>query len=255
MIIMGKTNEINTLDAKFHTLSDKYKLVKTSDMIEKLEGQGFKLESFVANKVKKKERQGFQKHRAIFSHPSLLKSSHDDGVPQLILTNSHDGTSAVILQLGFFRLVCSNGLIIGKTIGEPIALRHSGKYLYEELDRAVEKIAAQVATLDEAITKMKLKTMTSNEIKELQRQSIDSRLLDGEKLLEVSMRVNRSEDSELDLFTVMNVIQENLIRGGAVLTVERENKTKQKTLRAVNSIHTQTKINTAVWDNAFKLVA
>lgn len=254
-MIIGGTKSIETLDAKLPTLSNKYKLVKTSDLISKLENQGFKLESFVANKVKKKERQGFQKHRAVFSHDTLLKSEHSDGFPQLLLTNSHDGTSAVVLQLGFFRLVCSNGLVAGKMIGEPISLRHSGKYLYDELDKAVEKIAAQVVTLNESIKKMKSKIMSVGEIIELQEKTLSTRLLDGEKLITSTFKVNREEDTKLDLFTVMNVIQENLIRGGAVLTVERENKTKQKTLRAVKSIHTQTKINTTVWDNAFQLVA
>jgi hypothetical protein len=255
MIILGGNNTVNTLDAKLPSLSEKYKLVKTSELIAKLETKGFKLESFIANKVKKKERQGFQKHRAVFSHDTLLKSDHSDGYPQLLLTNSHDGTSAVVLQLGFFRLVCSNGLIAGKMIGEPIALRHSGKYLYDELDKAVEKIAAQIITLNDSITKMKNKVMSVGEIIELQEKTLETRLLDGEKLITSTFKINREEDTKLDLFTVMNVIQENLIRGGAVLTVERENKTKQKTLRAVNSIHTQTKINTAVWDNAYKLVA
>lgn len=254
MILGDKT--INTLDAKLPTLSDKYKLVKTSELISKLENKGFKLESFVSNKVKKKERQGFQKHRAVFSHPTLLKSNHTEGYPQLLLTNSHDGTSAVVLQLGFFRIVCSNGLVAGKMIGEPISLKHSGKYLYEELDKAVEKIAAQIITLNDSITKMKNKVMSVEEIIELQEKTLqNTRLLEGEKLVNSTFKINRDEDTKLDLFTVMNVIQENLIRGGANVIVEKDNKTKQKTLRAVNSIHTQTRINVEVWDNAYKLVA
>ena len=83
------TTEIQTLDKKLPTLSDKYKLAKTSDIVKRIEGMGFTMSKFVAMKVRKKERQGFQKHRAIFTSPELKATS--DGVPQLLLTNSHDG--------------------------------------------------------------------------------------------------------------------------------------------------------------------
>lgn len=101
------TPTIDTFDQKFHTLTDKYKLAKTRDIIDRIVGLGFTLDKFVANKTRKKERVGFQKHRAIFTSP-LMKATAD-GVPQLLLTNSHDGTSCIELQLGFFRMVCSNG--------------------------------------------------------------------------------------------------------------------------------------------------
>lgn len=250
----GSTN-VTTLDTAYSEVSDKYKLVKTNDMIEKLKAQGFKLESFVANKVKKVERQGFQKHRAVFSHDTLLKGNHVDGIPQLVLTNSHDGTSSVVLQLGFFRLICSNGLMVGKTVGNPIRLRHSGKNIYEQLDRGVERIVAQLTALNDAIDKMKAKVLTDSEIRAFQEKALSSRV-DANIVKSFNFSINRPEDKAKDLFTVMNVIQENLIRGGATMIVDKGNdRTGLRTLRPIRSIAVQSSINTDLWDSAMSMVA
>lgn len=243
---------VNTFDQKFPTLSDKYKLAKTSDIVKRIEELGFKMNSFVALKTRKKERQGFQKHRAIFTSPELKATS--DGVPQLLLTNSHDGTSSVVLQLGFFRYVCSNGLIVGSNIIEPIRVRHSGNDFDERLIVAINYIVAQAHKLTESIDKLKAKVMTEEEIISFQREALQKRLGDV-KIESFSMPVHRSEDVSNDLFTVMNVIQENLIRGGARVVLESDGKVKDKAVRRVNSLNTQTEINTMLWNMAEALVA
>ena len=246
------TTEINTLDQKFHTLSDKYKLAKTSDMIKRIEGLGFTMDKFVALKVRKKERQGYQKHRAIFTSPLLKETS--DGVPQLLLTNSHDGSSSVVLQLGFFRYVCSNGLIVGSNIIEPVRVRHSGNDFDDRLIVAINHIVAQAHKLTESIDKLKATKLTNAEIIAFQREALQKRLGDV-KIESFSMPIYREEDKANDLFTVMNVVQENLIRGGARVILEQDGKRKDKAVRRVNSMLTQTEINTMLWDLASQKVA
>jgi hypothetical protein len=245
------TTQIETLDQKFHTLTDKYKLVKTADLIAKVEAQGFTLTKFVANKVKNKEKQGFQKHRAIFNSP-LLKST-PDGTPQLLLTNSHDGTSSVILQLGFFRLVCANGLVFGTNICAPIKLRHSGNDIDEKLTIAINFIVAQADKINGAIERMKAVQLSDAQIKEFQRDAL--KLRTDAHVESFHMSINRNEDNSADVFTVMNVIQENLIRGGAKVLVEKDGKRSNRTLRGINSIQTQTALNVALWDMAEAKVA
>jgi hypothetical protein len=246
------TTEINTLDQKLPTLSDKYKLAKTSEMVKRIEGLGFTMDKFVALKTRKKERQGFQKHRAIFTSPDLKATA--DGVPQLLLTNSHDGTSSVVLQLGFFRFVCSNGLVVGDNIIEPVRVRHSGNGFDERLIVAINHIVAQAHKLTESIDKMKSTLLSPSEIIAFQREALTKRLGDA-KIESFSMPVYRDEDKATDLFTVMNVIQENLIRGGARVILEQDGKRKDKAIRRVNSLVSQTEINTMLWDLASQKVA
>src|SRR5439155_8805861 len=47
-------------------------------------------------------------------------------VPELVLVNSHDGTSAYKFLAGVFRLVCSNGMVVQSSDHGSIAVRHSG---------------------------------------------------------------------------------------------------------------------------------
>lgn len=243
------STEINTLDQKLPTLSSKYKLAKTSEIIKNIEGLGFTLDKFVALKVRKKERQGYQKHRAIFTSP-LMKATID-GVPQLLLTNSHDGTSSVILQLGFFRYVCSNGLVVGKNVIEPVRVRHSGNDFDERLIVAINFIVAQAEKLTASIDRLKTKTFSEAEAVDFQREALQKRLGNNVKIESFSMPIYRSEDRKLDLFTVMNVVQENLIRGGARVLIQDENgNRKDRAVRRVNSLVAQTEINTMLWELA-----
>jgi len=246
------TTEINTLDEKFPTLSDKYKLAKTSDIIKNIEGLGFTMERFVALKVRKKERQGYQKHRAIFTSPLMKATS--DGIPQLLLTNSHDGSSSVILQLGFFRMVCSNGLVVGNNIVAPVKVRHSGNDFDERLIVAINHIVAQAEKITASIERLKSKVLTGAEVIAFQREALQKRLGDV-KIESFSLLVHREADKAQDLFTVMNVIQENLIRGGARVNIEQDGKTKIKAVRKINSLIGQTEINTMLWDLAESRVA
>jgi hypothetical protein len=246
--------EINTLDQKLPTLSDKYRLAKTSDIVKRIEGLGFTMDKFVALKVRKKERQGYQKHRAIFTSPLLKATS--DGVPQLLLTNSHDGTSSVVLQLGFFRYVCSNGLVVGSNIIEPIRVRHSGNDFDERLIVAINHIVAQAHKLTESIDKMKSIILSPSEIVTFQREALQKRLGADVKIDSFNIPVHRDDDRAADLFTVMNVIQENLIRGGARVLIETaDGKKKDKAVRRVNSLVAQTDINTMLWELASQKAA
>ena len=69
------------------------------------------------------------------------------------------------------------------------------------------------------------------------------------------MPIYRTEDQANDVFTVMNVIQENLIRGGARVILEQDGQRKDKAVRRVNSLVTQTEINTMLWNLAEQKVA
>ena len=248
-----ESTTIDTLDQKLPTLSNKYNLVKTSGLIQQVESLGFKMERFVALKTRKIERRGYQKHRVIFSSPLMKETS--DGVPQLLLTNSHDGSSSVILQLGFFRFVCSNGLVVGSNIVAPIRVRHSGNNFDEKLTIAINTIVAQAQKLSESIERLKSKTLNGAEIREFQREALQNRLGADIKIEDFYLPVHREEDKAQDLFTVMNVVQENLIRGGARVTILEGETQKNKAVRRINSMVGQMELNNMLWNLAEQKVA
>ena len=54
-------------------------------------------------------------------------------VNEIVMVNSHDGTSAYQLIPGVFRVVCSNGLVSGKHMGE-IRVPHKGNVINEVIE-------------------------------------------------------------------------------------------------------------------------
>jgi hypothetical protein len=178
----------------------------------------------------------------------MLSSKHSDVKLQLLLTNSHDGSSSFQLQLGIYRLVCSNGLVVGNTF-ETIRLRHSGNII-EQIEPAVERMIAQLEHLDNAIDRMKMKTMTNAEIFLFFHNAVKVRY-PNKGMLDVSVPINREADKPTDLFTVYNRVQEALIRGSS--TTSTNNRRRQS--RAITSIDKDKSINMQLFDMAYELAA
>lgn len=44
--------------------------------------------------------------------------------PQIIIDNSFNGEGSLVFKYGIYRMVCSNGLMVGTDIGVPIVVRH-----------------------------------------------------------------------------------------------------------------------------------
>ena len=59
--------------------------------------------------------------------------------PEIIIKNSYDGSLQVHILAGAFRLVCSNGLIIGVTLGQTNFKHNVNNKNLENLDEAIEK--------------------------------------------------------------------------------------------------------------------
>lgn len=239
--------EITTLDAKLDTLSDKYKLVPTKLIAEKFKSMGFVTAEYVETRVRKASKQGYQKHMVRMNNPKLLSSAHKDVKLQLVITNSHDGLSSFSIKLGIYRLVCSNGLMVGSTF-ESVTLRHTGSII-EQVDQAVERMVAQVKKLDEAIAQMKARKLTREEEIEFINKAVKLRYPSGNSQ-DVQIPALRPEDTGSDVFTVYNRIQESLIRGGNTV---RNSRNQRRSARALRSINAVTKINEQLFDMAYEL--
>jgi len=246
---------INTADQKLDTLSSKYQLVKTADIVSQLEAKGYVVDSFKSNNVRKKSKQGYQKHVVRLSNETTLQKVGDTRL-QLVLTNSHDGTTPLKLSLGFFRLVCSNGAVVGETF-ESYTVKHIGTSVPLQVEEALEKIVAQAGKLRDTIVSMRNVVLTSAAIKELEEKAVvlrSNKLNNGMRIVDgfTMPPIKREEDGPNDLYTVYQRTQEALIRGGIVVSL-KDNTTgqiKTRKLAAVRSITTDTIINSELFDLA-----
>jgi len=245
---------IDTLDAKLPTLTEKYKLAKTRDIIAKVESLGYNMQKFTALKTKKEERRGHQKHRALFTSNALATEHNKEGRLQLLVTNSHDGSSSVIFQLGFFRFICSNGIVSGEFVGQPIRVRHGGD-IERKIEEAVIEIAARAKLLDDAMNKMMSKQLTRDQIKEFELKAAQLRY-DSANVQNVVIPTVRPQDEGDDLWRVFNRVQEGLTKGLANVTVLND---KQKLVsrksREIKSFVRDSELNTNLFNLAMQYAA
>ena len=203
--------------------------------------------------------------KAEFTKHLLRLRKYDDlgndrpDVHEIVLVNSHDGTSAYSLMSGVFRCVCTNGLITG-TIDNTLKVYHKGN-IADDIIEATYEIVDESTTVMRGIEDMKCIPLTRPEQLLLSEFSMKARFeLDNgnetprKKELPFEprdfLRVRRMADRDNDLYTTLNVIQENVLKGGIS---SRDRMLKRHTTRAIHGIDQHVKINRLLWQFAARM--
>lgn len=252
-------------DGPKDNLSDRYEFVPTSDIINFMENQGWFPIDAKEVKTRKEENKGFQRHLVRFRHPELSfnEINDDSNYIDILLTNSHDGMSSFTFQIGIFRLVCSNGLIVKQADFGTVRVRHltkdsNSETFHSQLLEAITTLVNQLPKTVEAIEIMQNTMLNSNQIKELATKAIYSRFDKKAKNIDIDYVVNqlitsdRKEDERDNVWNNYNKIQEKLLNG----TYSYINKTNNKLRKArpVNNIVQATKLNAELFDMAYGYV-
>src|SRR5438270_9258802 len=109
------------------TMSAKYRFFPTVHVVEGLMQHGFLPVRAQQSRTRIEGKGDFTKHLLRFRHASMADSAVSSTVPEIVLINSHDGSSAYHLSLGLYRVVCLNGLVVKSAGIEDIRVRHSGR--------------------------------------------------------------------------------------------------------------------------------
>ena len=239
--------------------SHKYNFVSTSNILERLSQHGWNVRQEVAVKCRNKDNEGFQKHMVRLNNEAF---QYGDYHIEVLLTNSHLGNSSVKLNIGIYRLVCSNGLVVGTSFYER-RVRHMG-FTYDKLDLALGELIKQAPQVCEIIAKMKGVQLNEGQILELAKKFADKRLEKVERVNWVDypkmLNIYREADRHTDLFTVYNILQEKVMRGGVKYTTKQmvlDERTSQHyeveknhTTRAIKNITNEIKLNEYMFDTA-----
>lgn len=231
-------------------VSDKYHFIPTIDVIEEIRLHNwYPVNVNVAN-VRDIEKEGFQQHCVRFRHFEDLLNPKDNAV-ELLLFNSHDRSKAFSISAGIFRFVCANGLVISDSVFEAYKIKHLG-VRDNDVANAVANITSIKDKLIQKIEKLESIKLNQNEKESFAKSSIPLRF---EEHLEINHKdlliPHRMQDYKDDLYTVLNVIQENLIRGN-VQGINKDTKRKF-TSKEITSISKDTQVNKGLWDIAEKI--
>jgi hypothetical protein len=109
------------------SLSSRYSFVSTEKIIDGFNKAGWEVTKAFQSKTKKDD-VSERKHIVRLSNPEFQPVMKEVGslTPEIILLNSHNGLSAVKMELGLFRLVCSNGLVVADSRFAQVKRRHFG---------------------------------------------------------------------------------------------------------------------------------
>lgn len=177
-----------------------------------------------------------------------------DSYPRIILTNSHDGFNSFKFMVGLFRLVCSNGLVMCSDEMVNMSIRHIN-YDFETLRLVVTNAIEQVPYIVNTMNTMKSTKLSETEKKELATAVVKIRkdVEDNEKfnideatIMDILEPV-RDEDKSDDLWTVFNICQEKMIKGGYQATGKNNKARKQ---RKITSIKKDVEYNQRLWEIA-----
>jgi hypothetical protein len=237
--------------------TDKYQHISTIKVIEGLASKGFMPTQATQSVCRLENKKSYAKHMLRFRHVEAQFNAAGL-VPEIILINSHDGLSSYRLIAGLYRQVCSNGLMAGKNYDE-VRIRHQGDIIGEVIEGTYEVVETSHNLLGLS-EKMGSIPLTEKEKLFFAEAAHAIRFEDsdlGKAIEPIKLLCARrySEYKNNDLFTVFNVVQENLIKGGVRgYTRDKNGRRKRVSTRAVKGIEQDTALNRALWTLAEKMM-
>lgn len=232
---------------KHSSRSDRYTYVPTIDILAGLQKEGFEPFFVTQAKPRNEDRHGFAKHMVRMRHASTIAGTEAN---EIIIINSHDGTTGAQIIAGVFRAACANGCIAGDIL-EDIRVRHTGKIVDEVIEGSF-RILDGFDLVNRSMEDMKSIILSRSEQHAFAVSALALKYENPKEAPIVASQLlapRRASDTGLDLWATMNVVQENLVRGGLRgSTVDATGKLKRATTRAVNGISENVKLNKAIWN-------
>ena len=174
-----------------------------------------------------------------------------DAIPEVVLLNSHDGSSAYELRAGLFRPVCTNGLLV--SLGDFVSIRiaHRGDVIERVVSGALD-ICARLSGLGRVVERM-AETELEEPVREaFAREALALRYGSAEESGYRSnqlLNARREADIGADLWRTYNTVQENLLGGGLLRRTPTGRLARSRRIKAIRE---DVRLNTGLWDLAVR---
>lgn len=225
--------------------SEKYVYVPTIDIVQGLRREGW--EPFFAVQAQPRDgsRTGHAKHMLRMRRPDHITETE---AAEVIIVNSHDGTTSYQMFAGLVRFVCTNSMIAG-TQFEEVRVHHKGQ-IQDQIIEGAYTIAQDFPRLIDASREMSAVTLTAPEQRVFAEAALVARYNEDAAPVtpEQVLRRRRTADVAPDLWTTFNAVQENIIRGGLMGRRQAEDgRIIRRTTRPINGIDQNVTVNRALW--------
>ncbi len=227
-------------------VSSRYSFVPTVKAIDLLRDVGWQPIFATQSGVRKRARDGYQKHLIRFAQPDLIM--RDERI-DLLLYNSHDRGCSFKIMVGIWRFICSNGLVVGDEYAN-FSHKHIGFNPDDFMQSAVQiagsagNIAGQMDELKQIELIPEAQSIFAKSAHQLVYDEPNEAPVQANDLL----KTRRYEDEGCNVWNTYNRIQENIIDGGLRGSkVGANGRRRRVTTRPVKALDKNLKLNQALW--------
>jgi len=232
---------------KYEKLSEKYQVIKTGDVVEIMRENGFVVTQ--ANTLKPRSRDPrVVKHFLRMRHNSLTQAINGT-VPEILVINSHDGSTSLRMEAALFRMVCSNGLIVKSNEIYSSRTRHIDVTEQKVVQEAEKVIKAAVESA-RRVELFRNKILSPDAVMEFGKRALEIRGMNNVDAPAI-LNIRREEDAGQSLWNVFNRVQENLVRGGVNGLSINGRRIRTQGIKAMGPT---VRVNTKLWELAEEFV-
>lgn len=236
--------------------SHRYAFIPTADVLVGLQAEGFEVVKATTQRVRDQSKLGFERHQLRLRPigATALRPEVGSVFPEIILTNSHDGSSGFRLDAGLFRLVCSNGLTVAQGETAAVSVPHRGTAANIQ-SRVLEGVFSVLDVANRAVdaardwSQIELHASEQEAFAQaamIARWGVDEQ---GNSLSPTSptaaLTARRFEDRAPTLWSTFNRLQENLVQRGGVQGFNAAG--RRRRVSAVTGIDAGSNLNRALW--------
>ena len=228
--------------------SARYTYVPTIEVLQGLRKEGFEPFMVAQGRTRVEGKAEFTKHMLRLRHASDIATTEAN---EIILINSHDGTSSYQMLSGLIRFACCNGLVCGENMSD-IRVKHSGDIIGNVIQGAYDTLDG-FGLIRDVTESMKGTGLSHLESLAFAESALLLKYDDGEPApIQATqlLSTRRMEDRDNSLWTTFNKVQENVVRGGLH---GRSANGRRMSTREVTAIDGNVKLNRALWTLAERM--
>lgn len=234
-------------------VSERYLFLPTSRIIEDMKILGWEVCQAKASKYRNEVNKEFGNHVIRFFNPNVFIKDNEGNIEayvNILVMNSHTGRGSFKFELGLFRKVCSNGLVVKDRDFGSFQLRHKG-YTFDELRVTMENAIDRLPDLVGRINLLTSTIMTPAQQLEFAQKAFQLRTTPERLLSEADLKdmltPRRSEDKGDNLWVVFNRVQEGVMRGG-FMSIGSNGRLRK--VKGIRNIQKDLQLNQSLWEMA-----
>lgn len=235
-----------------------YSFIPTTKVIEQLADSGWHVVAGNQTKVKDPMREGYQRHYLKLENPELNTLLPTIGKPQMLLKNSHEGSSSFQLLSAFKIFVCSNGAVSHSGDIGDVRVLHKG-FSEELFQKAIQDFLIRIPKMVTQVEEWQSISLDKTDQLKLAQDFIEMRfdpITDSfghstgnyPIAAEHALHNRRWGEKSTNLWTAFNNIQENLLEKGLPNAGRRNANGRKIPIRAVKSLDANVRLNKQLWE-------